>query len=133
MRALDGGVASDGGTDAAVTDARPTLDALAQRGAPFARGMREIARREVAGAHTTTEIARADSRDACVRVAYAANAPVSARIEDDAGAVLAERAADAEGLLAARGPVCVRRGGALRVTFVGPASLEVRFVAWIAP
>ncbi len=130
-RALDAG-AGDAGTDAAV-EGRPSLDAIAQRGAPFAGGMREILRREVTGAHTTIEIARADVRDACVRVAYSANAAVSARIEDDGGAILAERTADSEGLLAARGPVCVRRGRAVRVTFDGPSSLAVRFVAWVAP
>lgn len=132
LRVVDAG-AGDAGTDGAAVEGRPSLDAIAQRGAPFAGGMRELVRREVTGAHSTIEIARADARDACVRVAYSANAPVSARIEDDGGAILAERTADADGLLAARGPVCVRRGRAVRVTFDGPSSLEVRFVAWVAP
>ena len=131
-RAVDAGATSDAGIDAGPADARPSLDAIAQRSAAFASGMREIARREVTGAHAAIEIVRAEARDACVRVAYSANAAVSARIVDDAGAVLAERT-DAEGLLAARGPVCVRRGGALRVTFDGPPWLAVRFVAWVAP
>ena len=126
-----GADAADAAVDAA--EAWPSLASIATRAAPSARGMREVARAEIAGdggAKLSAEIARAEGRDVCVRVAYAAPAPVVARIEDGAN-MLTERAGESEGLLGARGPVCVTRGGALRVTFEGAA--KIRFVAWVAP
>jgi hypothetical protein len=122
--------AADAAPDA---DTLPPLDAVAARAAAATHGMREVARAEVTGPRASSEIVRADARDACVRVAYVASAPVHARIEDAGGAVLAERAPDTDGLLGARGPVCVRRGSAVRVTFEGATDAKVRFVAWAAP
>jgi hypothetical protein len=128
----DAGIDAPSDAAADVVETWPSLESIATRAGPAARGMREVARTELStdAGRMSAEIARADTRDLCARVAYGAPDAVTARIED-ATSVLAERSGETEGMLGARGPVCVKRGGVLRVTFEGAA--RVRFVAWIAP
>jgi hypothetical protein len=93
--------------------------------------MREVARRESFG--EKIEIVRAEQRDTCVRVAFEAATPVTAKLVEGTGTVLATTSvAGVEGLLGEKGPVCVRKGGALSVLVEG-ASVAVRWVAWAAP
>jgi hypothetical protein len=128
------------------------FDALAARGSAVAPGMREVARRETTGPAGEIVIARAEGHDTCVRVAFSATQAVTARLVDGAGNVLAETDAPAtEGVLADKGPVCVRKGDV--ITGVGIAVgtdgtaaaahaaqapyvayvTYVRWVAWQAP
>jgi len=116
--------AADSGTPA-------RFDSIVARGPSIAPGMREVARRESFGERV--EIVRAEQRDTCVRVAFEAVAPVTARLVDGTGTVLATTSvAGVEGLLGEKGPVCVRKGEALSVLVEG-ASVPVRWVAWAAP
>ena len=128
----DAGIARDGGAE---LDTLPTLADLAARAPLVAPGMREAAKAEQAGDRARTDVVRAVTRDLCARVAFVASAPVTARLEDGAGNVLARVAAAQAGALGERGPVCVRRGDVIRVSF--DASLEtrarVRWVGWAAP
>jgi hypothetical protein len=107
------------------------LAALAARGPSVAPGMREAARVRSSGARVV--VARAGERDACVRVAFEASAPVLAKLVDAAGNVLAALDAPAQdGVLGARGPVCVRKGDAVSAVAAGPdgGASSVRWVAW---
>ncbi|MGH7297241.1 MAG: hypothetical protein ACRELB_20045, partial [Polyangiaceae bacterium] len=94
-------------------------------------GMREVARKDALAG--SIELVKADARDVCVRVAFQATAPVTAKLVDEAGRVLAEsEATSLRGTLAKNGPVCVRKGEVVKgVTSAGPA--RVRWVAWAAP
>jgi hypothetical protein len=97
--------------------------------------MREVARVETTG-DRVVEIVHAGTRDACVRVAFEASLPIVARLLDGDGNVLASSdAPEAEGVLAQRGPVCIRRGDAVSVAGGGSdaAVPNVRWVAWQAP
>jgi hypothetical protein len=81
-------------------------------------------------------LVRAGDRDACVRVAFDASAPVSAKLMDTEGHVLASLDAPAMGgVLGARGPVCVRKGDAVSAVAAGPDGGvgTVRWVAWQSP
>jgi hypothetical protein len=116
--------AADAGSAAA-------FDALVARGAAIAAGMREVARTQSAG--DKVEIAHAEGRDECVRVAFAASSPVVAKLMDGAGNVLAVSDAPAtDGVLGERGPVCVRKGDAVSAVAEG-AGASVRWVAWESP
>ena len=118
-------------TDASAEEAKAAFVALAARGDALAPGMREVARRESgAGA---VDLVKAEGRDVCVRVAYEATVPVTTKLVDGAGRVLAASgAATAEGVLAAHGPVCVRRGDVVRGVAEGVGA-RVRWMAWEAP
>ena len=108
------------------------FDALAARGASLAPGMREVARKE--GGSDAVELVKAEARDACVRVAFEASAPVEAKLVDHAGNVLAASDAPAaDGVLGARGPVCVRKGDVVRGISDASGATRVRWVAWEAP
>jgi hypothetical protein len=139
QRPAAGAQARSGGAGHAGTiadDSLPSLDAVAALGATLAPGMRELARREssvTAGQHAPEEAARAASRDLCARVAYAADGPVGARLEDGAGGALAEAPRSTSGALGEEGPVCVRHGELLRVVFDAGVSARVRWVTWVAP
>jgi|SRR5579884_621240 len=114
-------------------DAGPAagFDAILARGASVAPGMRERARKESAG--DRVELVRAEGRDVCVRVAFEATAPVLAKLVDAAGGALAAtHAAEVDGVLGERGPVCVRKGDSVSGIADGPAA-RVRWVAWSAP
>jgi hypothetical protein len=104
---------------------------LLARGASVAPGMREVARMQTGG--DKVEIAHADGRDACVRVAFAASSPVVARLMDGEGNVLASTDAPAtDGVLGERGPVCVRKGDAVSAAAEGTGA-SIRWVAWESP
>jgi hypothetical protein len=106
------------------------FDALAARGSTVAPGMSEAARRE--GGNDPVALVTAEGRDTCLRVAFEATAPVKARLVDAAGNVLAATTeASTDGVLAARGPVCVRRGDVVRGIADG-AGARVRWMAWEA-
>jgi hypothetical protein len=97
--------------------------------------MREVARR--AGSTDAVELLRAESADACVRIAFVSSAPIVAKVVDENGEVLASAAsAAAEGVLGERGPICVRKGEVVRAVGEGAAPgdvTRVRWMAWQAP
>jgi hypothetical protein len=104
---------------------------LEGRASVLAPGLRQAAERESAG--EPTELVRAAVRDACVRVAFESGGPVTARLIDDDGGVLAETKAPAlEGALGERGPVCVRKGDAVSAVAEG-ATARVKWIAWVSP
>jgi hypothetical protein len=114
-------------------EAAPALAfaALAARGPRVAPGMHEVARMQNTG--DKVEIARAEGRDACVRVAFEASAPVLAKLIDAQGNVLASSDKPATGgVLGEHGPVCVRRGQAVSALAEGSGA-SVRWMAWASP
>jgi hypothetical protein len=93
--------------------------------------MREVARMQSAG--DKVEIAHAEGRDACVRVAFEASSPVVAKLMDREGNVLASSNVPAtDGVLGQRGPVCVRKGDNVSAIAEGPDA-NVRWMAWASP
>jgi hypothetical protein len=120
--------------DAAKPD--PRADALRDRGASIAPGMRLAAQRNSPEAEV--DLVHADAQDECVRVAYDANDAIAAELINGHGDVLA-RATDAvaAGVLPSAGPVCVRRGDAIRGVAIrtadAGAGTAVRWAAWAAP
>jgi hypothetical protein len=123
-----------GASEAASAKDDAALAALAARGASGAPGMRESSRLRSTGDKVV--VARARDRDACVRVAFDASAPVLAKLLDTEGHVLASLDAPAMGgVLGARGPVCVRKGDAVSAVAAGPdgGAGSVRWVAWQSP
>jgi hypothetical protein len=109
----------------------PAFAALAARGPRVAPGMREVARMQNTG--DKVEIAHAERRDACVRVAFEASSPVVAKLVDAQGNVLASSDTPAtDGVLGQRGPVCVRRGEAVSALAEGSGA-SVRWMAWESP
>jgi hypothetical protein len=114
-------------------DGPASFVALAERAASVAPGMREVARKASANAGDPVELVKADARDTCVRAAFEAASPVSARLVDREGRVLASvPAATASGVLGERGPVCVRKGDVVKGVADG-AGVPVRWMAWEAP
>jgi hypothetical protein len=96
--------------------------------------MREAARGEdVARPKVARDVVLAQGADACARVAFVADAPVDARLESAPGATLAASPRGTSGVLAAKGPVCVRKGGLVRVVFESRGAARVRWVAWRSP
>jgi hypothetical protein len=119
----DGGFAGESGAQGFVT--------LEARASALAPGLRQAAERESAGERV--ELVRATGRDACVRVAFEATAPVTARLVDSDGGVLAElRAPASEGALGERGPVCVRKGDGVSGIAEGGGA-RVKWIAWASP
>lgn len=115
----------------ASSEAAAAFDALAARGRALTPGMREVARKESDGERV--ELVKAGTRDACVRVAFDANAPVVAKLVDGGGHVLAaSRAPATDGVLGERGPVCVRKGDVVACLADG-APAHLHWVAWEAP
>jgi hypothetical protein len=104
------------------------LEALAPSLAP---GMRQAAERESRGERV--ELVRAAGRDTCVRVAFEATAPIQARLLDADGTVLCEtRSPSTSGMLAERGPVCVRKTGSVSAVTEGNAA-RIHWIAWASP
>jgi hypothetical protein len=105
---------------------------LASQAAALAPGMREATRKQ-SRAGERVELVRAEGRDACVRVAFAANTPVATRLVDGDGSVLAARTAPTtDGVLGEHGPVCVRRGDLVAGVADGMVGV-VRWIAWESP
>jgi hypothetical protein len=101
------------------------------RGPTIASGMREVARRTSAG--DQIELVRAEGRDTCVRVAFAAGLPVVAKLVDSSGQVVASTGtASTEGVLGETGPVCMRKGDSMSAVTEGVRG-PVRWVAWASP
>ena len=118
-------------SDPGIPDTVAAFDTIAARGPSLAPGMHEAARKE--GGPDAVDLVKADTHDACVRVAFAASAPVTAKLVDHAGNVLATSETPATaGVLAARGPVCIRKGDVVRA-LADAAGVHVRWVAWEAP
>jgi hypothetical protein len=107
-----------------------SFDDLVALGPTLAPGMREIARK--ASTDEAIELLHADAGDACVRVAFAAAAPIVAKLVDQGGEVLAAVGPAAHGALGERGPVCVRKGDVVRAMAEGAGRSHVRWVAWEA-
>lgn len=126
------GASSAGAADAGeAAEASAAFEAMAGRAASIAPGMREVTRKD-AGPEAV-DLVRADTRDVCVRVAYEATLPVVAKLVERGGGLLAASEAPAtEGVLGARGPVCVRRGEVVRGLAEGTGA-RVRWMAWEAP
>jgi len=109
-------------------ETQAAFEALAARASSVAPGMREIARKE--SGTETVELTRAGDRDACVRVAFEASAPVAVKLVDQSGNVLAATDGPVSGgVLAERGPVCVRKGDVVRGVAEGTGA-RVRWMAW---
>lgn len=109
-----------------------TFDELAKGAGTLAPLMRELSRDEKSGEKSlSADVLQAD-KDACVRVTFAATTELRAVLEDPSGAVLAVTKAKA-GVLGERGPVCVRKGGTLRVRFDGDGAIRLRFITWTSP
>jgi hypothetical protein len=93
--------------------------------------MHETAR--VAGGASPAPLLGSAATDACLRVAYEADAPIQATLVDGAGHVLGESGPPAlEGVVGQQGPVCVRKGDSVVGVPAGNAT-HVRWIAWQAP
>jgi hypothetical protein len=104
---------------------------LEGRAAFLAPGLRLAAERENAG--ESVELVRALGHDVCVRVAFQSAAPVTARLLDGDGGILAEtQTPAADGALGDRGPVCVRKGETVSAAVEGPGG-RVKWIAWTSP
>ena len=122
--------ASAPGPAASAAEDPAAFDELRALAPSVAPGMREVVHKESAEA---VELAKADDRDTCVRAAFVAATPVTAKLVDEAGRVLAETTTPApRGTLAEKGPVCVRKGESVKGV-AAPAGTVVRWVAWAAP
>jgi hypothetical protein len=108
-----------------------TFAGLEARAAVLAPGLKQAAERESHGERI--DLVRAADADTCVRVAFQAAAPITARLVDADGGVLAQLdAAVPEGALGDRGPVCVRRGDVVGAAADG-AGGPVKWIAWASP
>lgn len=134
------GAADAGSSDAAASverdapDAAPAVDPLIQLAASqdgIAPGMREVLRRHLELADGGTIELPAPASDTCFRVALASRELVDVSFVDvGSGAALA----DARGTnprLGPRGPVCVRKGQASRVSVRGVGSVDA--LVWASP
>ena len=121
-------LASDAGDLASAADV--AFEARAARRLSVASGMREVARRE--SGTDPVDLIIAEGRDACLRVAFESTAPVAVKLLDQGGNVLAATEGPVtEGVLGARGPVCLRKGDVVRGLAEG-AGARVRWMAWEA-
>jgi hypothetical protein len=110
-----------------------SYDALASLGSSIAQGMHEVARKPGVGGGEPVVLVRAETHDACLRVAFDADAPLVAKLVDENGQVLAALAVPAtHGVLAEEGPVCIRKGDVVRAVAEGSGA-HVRWMAWASP
>jgi len=119
---------------ASAAETTAAFDALSARSGELAPGMREVTRKEtgIEGA-AGVELVKAVGRDVCTRVAFQASEPVTVKLVDQGGTVLAaSEGAITEGALGAHGPVCIRKGDVVRGRADG-AGARVRWLAWAAP
>lgn len=120
---------------AGVASTMPTesYDTLAALGSSIAPGMHEVARKPGTGGGEPVELVRAESHDACLRVAFEADAPLVTKLVDENGQVLASLAVPStHGVLAEQGPVCIRKGDVVRAVAEGSGA-HVRWMAWESP
>jgi hypothetical protein len=127
-------VASAASRPSAAVDAAPPVDPLVLLAASkdgLAPGMREVARRHLELGDGGGLELPAPTADTCFRVALAASELVDVSFVDGtSGASLA----DARGLnprLGPRGPVCVRKGQASRVSIRGSGAVDA--LIWASP
>jgi hypothetical protein len=120
----DAGSASSSAT-AMATISIPSFDELVARQIRVAPGMREILRGDTSASAALPEA----GKDECVRVVYAAGAPVRVTLKGRDGAILATSTVASSGTLDARGPVCFRRDTAPELDVQSDAG-PVRFVIW---
>lgn len=119
------------GSEAPPLDAGAAFQAIEALWAPSVPGMRAVATLE--GGAERLELARAEERDTCMRVAFEASEPVVAALVDAASTTLATSSSEqTRGLLAEHGPICVRKGDAIYALATGPVTARVRWVAWAA-
>jgi hypothetical protein len=114
----------------------PRADALRARGDAVAPGMRLAAQRTSKEAEV--DLLHAEGHDECVRVAFDASESIAAELTNGKGEVLARTGeAATAGVLPAAGPVCIRRGDALKVAAIrapdAGSGTAVRWAAWAAP
>lgn len=113
--------------------AAESYDDLAALGSSVAPGMHEVARKPGAGDGEPVELVRAESHDVCLRVAFAADAPLVTKLVDENGQVLAsDPVPSTRGVLAEQGPVCIRKGDVVRAVAEGSGA-HVRWMAWQSP
>lgn len=118
---------------AASTMPAESYDTLAALGSSVAPGMREVARKPGVGGGEPVELVRAETRDACLRVAFEADAPLVTKLVDENGQALAAIAVPStHGVLAEQGPVCIRKGDVVRAVAEGSGA-HVRWMAWESP
>jgi hypothetical protein len=124
----------DAGVGDAASGARDPVASIAElvdRGAAEAPLMR-VAMRLEKTAPRSDEL-RAE-RDLCVRAAFAASAVVRVSFVDASGARRGEAAPSTGGMVPPQGPLCVKKGEALRVVVDGAApDVVVRAVVLAAP
>ena len=136
-------------TDASVdgpSEPLPSVESLAAEASRVAPGLRELMRGAANDGAPSREIVRA-AKDMCVRIVYAADVPVRARVESsgsgsrDGGVTVLFPSAVAPsapskskvGALGASGPVCVRSGDAVTLVFEADGPFHAVFVAWGSP
>jgi len=112
------------------SDALPSLDALAARGATDAPLMRELLRVERAAPRSPDVLA---PRDLCVRALFAASGPVRAWFADAGGATRGEVTTATSGAVPPRGPACARKGESLHLVIESDAPVLARAVLFAAP
>ena len=126
------GVGSDGpvASGPPTVDALPTTSALAARGATDAPLMRELLRVEQAAPRSADV---RGERDLCVRVVFAASAPVKAWFADQTGAARGEVATATSGTVPPRGPACLKKGESLHLVVEAEGPVRARAVLFAAP
>jgi hypothetical protein len=124
------GRSSNASTADAGRDAVPTLHDLGLRAPDVAPGMRIVLQGEAAPP-ANVALARAEV-DLCVRAIFAADQPLRVKLETAEDGVLAEVPPTEANILGLRGPVCVRKGRVISLTFDEGAA-HVRYIVWGAP
>jgi hypothetical protein len=96
--------------------------------------MREALRASLTEASPTPLVlVRADAADTCVRVALVASPAVTAVLKDARGDLLAQGPPTTDAPIAAKGPVCVRKGDAISLVVSAQGAWQARLVAWASP
>lgn len=104
----------------------PSFEALASQQQRVAPGMHELSRSE-----TSAFPLPKTERDECVRVAFAADAPVRVTLVASDGTTLARAEPTMAGLLDVHGPICFHADARPALRVDGDAG--VRYVVWAAP
>lgn len=94
------------------------------------RGMHVVGTRETGPGEVV--LVEGGSVDQCLRVGFAASEGIDVKLVDASGTTLAASRERASGLLGPDGPVCIRKGAALRATTAGRPGVRVRWILWSA-